>query len=339
MSVIWFERKELLCHHRPHSQSWLHTPILLVIAPRSLPHKQTFILLHGRGSSGEKFGPALLETPIPLPSSDSTATKSTTNVLTLASAFPHARFVFPTAARRRATVYGRAHTRQWFDNWKLDPPATDREELQVPGLGETTAYLHGLLRAEIAAVPGGRAADVVLGGLSQGCAAALVLWEGEEPLGVFVGMCGWLPFAARLDEQLVLAGSDQDAVKNRGEEEEDVDDDMFDPFERDDPAEEAELDPPTRAVNWLKEEIQIFSAVPSSSTRRGPGATPVFLGHGVEDDRVSVVLGRHASACLSKMGTDASWREYEGLGHWYSGDMLRDMVEFVHAKTKWELPM
>lgn len=83
----------------------------------------------------------------------------------------------------------------------------DREELQEPGLRETTAYLHGLLRAEIA-VPGGGAADVVLGRLSQGCAAArvaLLLWEGKRP-GAFVGMCGWLPVAARFGGQLVPVG-------------------------------------------------------------------------------------------------------------------------------------
>ena len=282
-------------------------PKPLVIPPLALPHKQTFILLHGRGSSGEKFGPPLLDTPIRL---DTTA-----EVLTLASAFPHARFVFPTAARRRATLYGRALTHQWFDNWKLDPPATDREELQTPGLRETTAYLHDLVRAEVAAL-GGSAADVVLGGLSQGCAAALVavlLWEGE-PLGGFVGMCGRLPFAVRLGEQLGT-GDDGGAAEA----------DDYDPFERD--GEGSDLDPPARAVHWLREELQLSS----SSTRRDLGGTRVFLGHGVEDDRVSVVLGRQASACLTKMGTDVSWREYEGLGHWYSGDMLRDMVRFLGA--------
>lgn len=144
----------------------MNYPEPLVIPPRSLPHEHTFILLHGRGSTGEQFGPALLATPIPLP--DATAASAalgdapeadaphfTPATTTLDQAFPHARFVFPTAARRRATIYGRAKTHQWFDNWKLDPPATEREELQSPGLRETTTYIHDLIRAEIARVPGG----------------------------------------------------------------------------------------------------------------------------------------------------------------------------------------
>lgn len=201
-------------------------PKPLIIEPLQLPHQQTFILLHGRGSSGHKFGPILLETsiapPEPLPptntrnhqvinrntatlslQTNSDSTSPSTGNLTLATAFPNARFVFPTAARRRATIYKRAYTHQWFDNWKLDPPATYREDLQIDGLRETVAYLHEVLREEINLVPGG-ARNIVFGGLSQGCAAALVsflLWEGDK-LGAAVGMCGWLPFADRMLEQV-----------------------------------------------------------------------------------------------------------------------------------------
>lgn len=155
-----------------------------------------YYILHGRVSSGEKFGPALLGTPISnleLPTGTSSS---------LADAFPHARFAFPRAARRRATIYRRAFANQWFDNWKLDAPSTDREGLQIAGLCETVSYLHDLLRAEIALVLGG-VSSIVFGGLSQGCAAsliALLLWEGES-IGADLGMCGWLPFRMRLDEQ------------------------------------------------------------------------------------------------------------------------------------------
>lgn len=183
-------------------------PDPLIFEPLQLPHRQTFILLHGRGSWAEKFGPELLRTPIQSPhfnkektladdSKDNPETQKP--IMTLQVAFPHARFVFPTAARRRATIYKRSYTHQWFDNWKLDPPATEREELQIEGLHETTKYLHRLLRTEISIVPGG-ARNVVFGGLSQGCAASLVallLWEGED-LRAVVGMCGRLPFAERL---------------------------------------------------------------------------------------------------------------------------------------------
>jgi hypothetical protein len=91
----------------------------------------------------------------------------------------------------RVQVYNRSLTHQWFSNWKLDPPAEEREQLQVPRLQETTKYLHTLIKRQIELVPGG-SCSVVLGGLSQGCAAALVaalLWEGDD-LGAMVGMCG-----------------------------------------------------------------------------------------------------------------------------------------------------
>jgi predicted esterase len=131
-------------------------PSPLIVPPRSLPHTQTFILLHGWGSSGEKFGSVLLDTHISSASETTASPAPATSYDTLAAAFPHTRFVFPTAARRRATVYRRSYTNQWFDNWKLDPPATEREELQISGLHEPVSYLHNLLRTEIDIVPGGR---------------------------------------------------------------------------------------------------------------------------------------------------------------------------------------
>ncbi|KAL2135757.1 hypothetical protein VTI74DRAFT_7127 [Chaetomium olivicolor] len=314
-------------------------PPPLIIAPRVLPHKQTFILLHGRGSWADKFGPVLLDTPIsiPPPTGDDAPGEQPPTAQTLATAFPHARFVFPTAARRRATIYRRAHTHQWFDNWVLEPPhAADREELQVPGLRETTTYLHGLLLAEIAAVPGG-AANVVLGGLSQGCAAALVallLWEGPL-LAAAIGMCGWLPFAARLAEEAggARAGNSEEMEEGAVEE-----DDIFDRGENGDWRKVIkEEDPMARAMRWLRAEL----GLPECDARvSSPGTafqqTPVFLGHGVEDDRVNVILGRNATACLETLGVGTiCWKEYEGLSHWYSGEMLQDLVGFVRASTKW----
>lgn len=46
--------------------------------------------------------------------------------------------------------------------------------------------------------------------------------------------------------------------------------------------------------------------------------TPVFLGHGAEDPKVSVTLGEKMSHVLSTgMGMDVTWKAYGGLGHWY----------------------
>lgn len=331
-------------------------PKPLIIEPLRLPHQQTFILLHGRGSSGHKFGPVLLETliapPGPLPPTDTSnhqvinrntaassletnndSTSPFTSNLTLATAFPNARFVFPTAARRRATIYKRAYTHQWFDNWKLDPPATYRENLQIDGLRETVAYLHEVLREEINLVPGG-AENVVFGGLSQGCAAALVsllLWEGDK-LGAAVGMCGWLPFADRILEQINANTGDfaADAEDQMDEAEDD-----FDPFDRDDDdygsARGVAFGTTAAAVSWLRDELQLNKVTLSDKTPIFQ-EIPIFLGHGIEDDRVSIILGRKASQCLAELKGRVCWNEYRGLGHWYSGDMLRSLVDFIYKE-------
>ncbi|KAI1170873.1 Alpha/Beta hydrolase protein [Nemania sp. FL0916] len=286
-----------------------------IVPPRTSPHKQTFIILHGRGSSGEKFGTVLLDTQV----STREQTDSSISNETLASIFPHARFVFPSAARRRATIYKRSYTHQWFDNWALDPPATDREELQNAGLRETTIYLHELIQKEILLVPGNNAKNVVLGGLSQGCAAALtalLLWEGE-PLGAVFGMCGWLPHAYRMCQQL--------------EAEQDEEDDPFDPFEREPgDGEEVEDEEPTspkdKAIRWLREEIGLPSKHVFSHTTVCQDI-PLFLGHGAKDDRVPIDLGRLSSRCLREMETRIQWKEYDDLGHWYSPIMLRDIID------------
>lgn len=304
-------------------------PTTLVLEPIQLPHKQTFILLHGRGSTGDKFGTALLETPIGLPAGsleqEGSSRPTSEPLLTLQTVFPHARFVFPTAARRRATVYRRAYTHQWFNNWKLDPPATEREELQIDGLRETTAFLHDLLRAEISLVPGG-AKNVVFGGLSQGCAASLIaisLWEGEG-LAAWVGMCGWLPFAERLIEQLPGGKEKSEPPDAGGDEEE------FDPFGHDsDEEQDRELETPaTRAISWLREELD-FPRTASMSVPLPFQGMPLFWGHGVQDDRVSIILGRRGSECLRGMGAKVCSAEYNTLGHWYSSEMLRDLTDFL----------
>lgn len=213
------------------------------------------------------------------------------------------------------------------------------------GLPRTTAFLHDLLRREAGLVGG--AGNVVLGGLSQGCAASLVaamLWEGGR-LGAVVGMCGWLPFKAALE---AAAGVRRDAGQC-----DDDDDDGFDPFERSpveggldpfghsdatpldgdaDGGTETSDDPCSRAIIGLREELEL----PLVSPLRGQPsitATPVFFGHGVEDDKVPVHLGRGSADCLASIGVHASWHEYEGLGHWYSEAMLMDLVDFLQKHT------
>lgn len=326
-------------------------PTPLIFNPIQLPHKQTFILLHGRGSTGDKFGPVLLETPIAPPNASSSkqhTPPAKTETSTLRTLFPHARFIFPTAARHRATIYRRAYTHQWFNNWKLDPPATERQDLQIDGLRETTLYLHDLLRKEIALAPGGDAKNVIFGGLSQGCAVSLVaglLWEGER-LGAWVGMCGWLPFAERLMEHIEPAGAGMKEGDGEGSGNLGGNEDDFDPFGNDDDDDDDDTDrqnpeldtPAARAINWLREELDLPKIkARSSSSSEGPSfpilEMPLFWGHGAQDDRVSILLGRRGWEYLRGMGGQLSTAEYETLGHWYSSEMLRDLTQFLQNKA------
>lgn len=318
-------------------------PEVLIKSPVSGVHRQSFIILHGRGSDALTFGPVLLETPVP-------------GYGNLASAFPNAKFIFPTASKRRAKIYKRSLVNQWFDNWSLATPEK-YEELQNDGLRETSKYIHGLVKAEVEKVG---AKNVVLGGLSQGCAASLVsllLWEGET-LGAGVGMCGWLPYRKKMEAVLrnkVIGASSED--------DDDDDDDIFQRAcdDQNEQGEDAKADkeqepndlndltaaaattktdtsPMIKAVDFLRDEIEF----PRTTDAAAPADLklqniPLFLGHGVLDEKVSIDLGRSAAGFLEAMEIDVQWKEYTGLGHWYSGEMLRDMILFLEARTDWKV--
>jgi predicted esterase len=282
-------------------------PDPMIVLPQ-LEHRQTIIVLHGRGSYAAKFGPPLLETAV-----DGEA---------LQTAFPHAKIIFPTACKEKATIY-KNPTHQWFDNWHLED-YTKRQHLMADGLSKSCEFIHGLLEAEIEEV--GKE-NVVLWGLSQGCAASLaslLAWDGK-PFAAVIGMCGWLPFG---NELVKIAGGAH-------EESDEEDDDPFalsgdedeDPFACSDDEDEEKGDLPSQAAAFLRELIDM-------EYKKGKvfQQIPVFLGHGIEDEKVDIKLEREAKKALELMGTDVQMKEYEDLGHWYSEDMLRDIFKFIKEK-------
>ena len=289
-----------MANAQPRKKRILSTyPDPLMIPPLA-DHHQTFIILHGRGSNGKEFGPPLLEMPI-------SSSKS------LQSAFPNAKFVFPTASKCRAMLYKRSVIRQWFDNWSLQTP-DERIGLQVDGLRETGSYIHSLIREAIDEIGAG---NVVLGGLSQGCAATLIsllTWDGE-PIAAGFGMCGWLPFRKQMEEISCPSKLEQ-ATTGR--------DDLFETSEGD-----AIEDLASQSASFLFEELEFSKKEPSMSFQQ----IPLFLGHGVHDEKVSIELGRDAASCLKTMGMKLQWSEYEGLAHWYSSEMLGDLVNFLRKAT------
>ncbi|KAG4438208.1 hypothetical protein IFR05_006332 [Cadophora sp. M221] len=301
---------DIMAHSMPNPK--LHEPGVFpdpMIVPPLLEHRQSIIILHGRGSFAAKFGPPIL------------TTKATDTGETIQTAFPHARIIFPTASRNRATIYKRSYTHQWFDNWHLEQH-TERQDLMSKVLRKSVLYIHGLLRAEIELVG---ADSVVLWGLSQGCATTLVsllTWD-EKPFAAAVGMCGWLPFAnVMLDIIQGGAGDEDDIFSHSG------DDDPF-ASENSNLTQGASLDPAVQAVTFLREELDM-------ADQKGKvfQSIPVFLGHGTEDQSVRIGLGWESQKSLELIGIDVRMVQYEGLGHWFSEDMFGDIFEFLKEKLK-----
>lgn len=337
-------------------------PEPLVYEPTSGIHKHTVILLHGRGGSADAFGPALLNTALPIkdtsvstpeacphePKADPRAGEGVSSKLsdlnrptTLAQALPHARFVFPTAPKQRATVYKRSIIRQWFDDWHLSFTADEVDScydlgLQTMGMGRTVAYLHGLIAREAEVVGGTR--NVILGGISQGCAVSLVaslLWEGDDGLGGVIGMCGWLPYVSQMRGQLVVGERDEMKSSVSGK---DLGDEAgFDPFDRSaSPDCVAEspggIDPGgsvTAALEWLRGEMELPNRQSAASdvTRT---STPVIMCHGRDDRKVEITKGNEAADFLPTLGMGpVRFEEYAGVGHEFSANMILDILEFA----------
>ncbi|RMD43749.1 hypothetical protein DV735_g1310, partial [Chaetothyriales sp. CBS 134920] len=275
-------------------------PEPVVVAPHSGQHKQTFIVLHGRGDTAGNFGPQLLDWYV-------------TDHQTLRRAFQNAKFVFPGAALRRVQISGLAVASQWFDSGH---PGRDQgkhyDDLQIEGLRESTKYLHGLMRDAIAEVG---ASNLIVGGLSQGGATtltAMLLWEGE-PIGCWFGLCSRLPFRPRIKKAI------DELTRNSGRALELVAEDV---------PKTAKL---RCARDWLYRELEFPDSPVTGGSRNEGSRGPIFLGHGTLDPLVPLHLGSESALLLEMIGLKTDWHQYDGLGHWYSPDMLKDLIEFISA--------
>lgn len=277
-----------------------------IVEPHSGQHAHTIILLHGLGSNGEKFGVELLESGV---SSESK---------TLPTLLPNTKFVFPTARKRRSSAYGRATINQWFNIASLDDPA-HRQATQLQGLAESAQELRAILAREVQAVS---SKNIILGGISQGCAMALfLLLSLEFPIGGFVGLSGWLPFRDDIDE-IAHADTTQNI-------EEDGPSVSFGTCE-----ENVVRDPQTDAVKFVRDILSSDGTdIESSGIGQSSLTTPIFLGHGEDDQKIRCVLGEHATLTLRSLGMLVEWKGYSGLGHWYKiPDEIDDIVEFLRTK-------
>ncbi|KAF9772070.1 hypothetical protein IL306_010252 [Fusarium sp. DS 682] len=269
---------------------------LYIVEPQSA-HTHTFILLHGLGSNGEKFGAELLETGI------------TSSGHSLTSLFPGARFVFPTSKRRRSTVFGRSMLTMWFDIARLDDPEY-RKGRQIKGLVESAGEIREIIEKELKEV---KWENLILGGLSQGCAMSLaVLLSLEYPIGGYFGMSGYMTFQS--DLRMVIKNDDEDD----------------NPFE---------VDEQSSAVEAQSFQRDLLNLHPLYNPTEEVTAaeTPVFLGHGELDEKVPLALGEGAAQVMHDAGYQVDWKCYKDQGHWYKiPDQIDDIVNFITSKVGWE---
>ncbi|MCJ1479289.1 hypothetical protein MMC13_007974 [Lambiella insularis] len=284
-------------------------PPLLVYQPKG-QHTHTFIILHGRGSNAQSFGPEFML-------SEHSSGKSLQDLL------PGVKFVFPTARRRRMAGSNRCTIPQWFDIISVKD-AYAHGDVQIEGLRESSVYIHEIVWQEMNLV---RCKNIILGGLSQGCAAGLYALLTFIPprtrndgcdlsIGAMVGMSGWLPFCKEIDEMMC-----------NGEKYGRADD----PFERGAGAEQ-KLDASTEALNFVRENIDFPPLT-------GPGLsflqTPIFLGHGTADKQVDIRLGEEAASTLKGIGMDVTWVAYRDFYHWYKEpDEIDDIITFLRDKAR-----
>ncbi|KAJ2987009.1 hypothetical protein NUW58_g4744 [Xylaria curta] len=278
-------------------------------------HSHTIILLHGLSSNGQKFGQELLETG------------KTSAGKTLPDLLPGARFIFPTAKRRRSSAFGRKKLTQWFDIARLPDPSY-RKETQLQGLTESAVEIRKLLRQEIE-VAGVPPTNIILGGLSQGCAMSLsVLLTLEYPLGGYFGMCGYLPFQQDIE----------DAINKEHGSDDGMDDDN--PFAASDQDDQPE-DPALRALNFERDLLCINTPQDTTAEQQQTASsTPIFLGHGDADEKKPYALGEDAARTMRAAGYSVEWKLYPGLGHWYKvPDEIDDIVQFIRNCAGWEMVM
>ncbi|KAF8242698.1 alpha/beta-hydrolase, partial [Wilcoxina mikolae CBS 423.85] len=276
----------------PHTHPY---PDPIIILPTQ-PHSHTILLLHGLSSNGAKFGHEFL---------------STSSFQTL---FPSTKFIFPTAKKRRSTAIKRIPINQWFDIASLPDPS-HREELQLDGVRESAEFIHALIATEVQA--GVLPRNIVVGGLSQGCAMALmVMLTSEVRLGAVVGMSGWLPFRGRMEDVLLDNGDDGGVLFGNDDDEEEEE------------GKDNNKSLPLQTLEFLCEYLDMESSGGCCLE------TPVFLGHGEKDEKVSCELGLEAGKMLGLLGVDVTWKVYEDFGHWYKvPDEIDDVIAFLREKT------
>ncbi|PSS28438.1 hypothetical protein M430DRAFT_32808 [Amorphotheca resinae ATCC 22711] len=289
----------------PPSSSAFPTPHTILPAPPHT-HTNTLILLHGTSANGPSLS-ASLQNPNP---------PSPTPFL---PSHPTTKLLFPTGRPHPTTVFQGRETNAWFDIHSFQDRTLGDDSLVFrTGMRDSVRYLARLIKSEIEGLDG--AGRLVLGGFSQGCAlGVVVLLSGElercgvteKGFGGFVGLSGWLPLWAHVAPLLETqegGGVAEGRVKVRRflrrylglDEDEDGN------------GEGVELGVGERdelGTKWLD--------------------VPVFLGHGLEDEKVKYEWGQQMADVLLALEMNVQRKAYAGLAHWWCAEEMGDIDEFL----------
>ena len=152
--------------------------------------------------------------------------------------------------------------------------------------------------------------NIILEGLSQGCAMGLIcLLALDTPVGGFIGMGGWMPFRQEI-EDLLQPNVAQDLGDNPFTLEEDI-------FDRtsEDKSEASQSYPAARVVKYAQDLVS--SERETRNASHSVTATPVFLGHGAADEKINQSLGKEACRVMESTGFPVEWRSYSEQYRWY----------------------
>ena len=186
---------------------------------------------------------------------------------------------------------------EWFDIYSLTDPSA-REELQVEGLRESVGFLLKTIHDEIELL-NGDASRLFIMGISQGYATGLIaMLAGQVKLGGFIGLSGWMPFRAQIEE---IGKKELDDSVMREEE----------------------------LGNFFRATIGLEDSKPDVSAQSVLGI-PVLLCHAVDDEVVDIELSRQACDVFEILGMNVQWKEYQDGGHWISEPQgYDDMLLFL----------
>ncbi|KAH9822950.1 alpha/beta-hydrolase [Teratosphaeria destructans] len=152
----------------------------VVVAPHSGRHTHTVILLHGRGSEAAEFQSEFFE------SQDSAGHFLDKDLL------PTVKWVFPKAGVEDVGSSG-IQLSQWFDMTVTERPH-ENEEQQLAGLVASVEKIATIVHREAKEVGYD---NIILGGISQGCATAVHALYELPRLAGFVGFASWMPMPER----------------------------------------------------------------------------------------------------------------------------------------------